>query len=55
MRRTPDLLQSDQSRSSSALLIRETAAAQVDWERIAAGYAALIQACIERTPGDHGR
>lgn len=32
-----------------AALIRATAVGQVDWEHIAAGYAALIERCIDRT------
>jgi glycosyltransferase involved in cell wall biosynthesis len=43
-----DALANPQVAAARATLIRETAAAQVDWECIAAGYAALIRDCIER-------
>jgi glycosyltransferase involved in cell wall biosynthesis len=43
-----DALANPQAAAERAALIRETAAAQVDWEHIAAGYAALIRDCIER-------
>jgi glycosyltransferase involved in cell wall biosynthesis len=50
-----EALENPHAAAARATQIRETAAAQVDWERIEAGYAALIQACIERTPGGRGR
>jgi glycosyltransferase involved in cell wall biosynthesis len=50
-----DALENPQAAAARAALIRETAAAQVDWERIAAGYAALIQASIDHAPESHGR
>jgi glycosyltransferase involved in cell wall biosynthesis len=42
-----DALANPQAAAERAALIRETAVGQVDWERIAAGYAALIRDCIE--------
>jgi glycosyltransferase involved in cell wall biosynthesis len=50
-----DALENPQAAAARAALIRETAAAQVDWERIAAGYAAVIQASIDHDPESHGR
>jgi glycosyltransferase involved in cell wall biosynthesis len=50
-----EALENPQAAAARATLIRETAAAQVDWERIAAGYAALIRDCIERNPDRDGR
>jgi glycosyltransferase involved in cell wall biosynthesis len=50
-----DALENPQAAAARAALIRETAAAQVDWEHIAAGYAALIQASIDHAPESHGR
>jgi glycosyltransferase involved in cell wall biosynthesis len=42
------VLENPQAAAQRAALIRETAVEQVDWERIAAGYAALLQDCIRR-------
>lgn len=50
-----DALENPQAAAQRAALIRETAAGQVDWERIAAGYAALLQDCIDHDPDSHGR
>jgi glycosyltransferase involved in cell wall biosynthesis len=50
-----EALENPHAAAARATQIRETAAAQVDWERIAAGYAALIRDCIERTPDRDGR
>jgi glycosyltransferase involved in cell wall biosynthesis len=50
-----DALENPQAAAARAALIREIAAAQVDWAHIAAGYAALIQASIDHDPESHGR